>query len=290
MAPGWWFALLSLLYVRKEIDLAALPMSFAALLMWSPLAMMGAAPLLALFPAGTACRAALVAARRSSPRSASRCVSCRSPLYLTIDAATCRMSVLLCARRLLLTNYLLLPRGRDSAGGDRALRLEQGRALPTVASSRSRSACCFVIPFYSVGVSNDFVMRVSIPPLFLLAFAFARIAVLTPRDDSRFATAISVIVILLRRDAASRDQTGAAAELRDQRLQHAHELAQGRSFRVCRRIIWARIEKIPGWLMRPQSGDGADARRPQVLARPSLPARMKHEMICAQRPGQALRF
>jgi hypothetical protein len=57
-------------------------------------------------------------------------------------------------------------------------------------------ALLFAIPTFSFGLSNDFVMRVSIPPLFLLAFAFARVATLTPRDNGPFATVIAVIVIL----------------------------------------------------------------------------------------------
>ncbi len=46
--PAWWFALLVLLHERGEIDIATLAASFAALLFWSPLAMMGAAPFLVM--------------------------------------------------------------------------------------------------------------------------------------------------------------------------------------------------------------------------------------------------
>lgn len=42
--PGWWFAALVALYMRREIDLAALAAASLPLLLWSPLALMGAAP------------------------------------------------------------------------------------------------------------------------------------------------------------------------------------------------------------------------------------------------------
>ncbi len=41
--PGWWFAALVGLYVRREIDLAALTAASLPLLLWSPLALMGGA-------------------------------------------------------------------------------------------------------------------------------------------------------------------------------------------------------------------------------------------------------
>lgn len=244
MAPGWWFALLSLLYVRKEIDLAAVMVSFAALLMWSPLAMMGAAPFVALFAFEHLPR------RIFSTRTLAAAMVglCFLPvaLYLTNDAGEVPHEVLLTREGYWLRYILFLAVEIPQA----AIILYAWKKIEPY--DRRLVALALVllalIPFYSVGVSNDFVMRVSIAPLFLLAFAFARIAVLTPRDDSRFATSISVIVIL-----------SAATPL----LEIKQALRQNFAISDCNLLTswhkgdpsvlpthyWARVEKMPGWLM-----------------------------------------
>jgi hypothetical protein len=109
-------------------------------------------------------------------------------------------------------------------------------------------ALLLVIPVYSIGVSNDFVMRVSIPAMFLLAFAFARIAALTPRDDSAFPTAISIIVIV-----------SAATPLLEikQSLQDRYAISDCNMLTSWHKgdiselptNYWAKVGKVPGWLM-----------------------------------------
>jgi hypothetical protein len=47
--PGWWFAALAALHLRREVDLAALAAASASLALWSPLSLAGAAALLAFF-------------------------------------------------------------------------------------------------------------------------------------------------------------------------------------------------------------------------------------------------
>ncbi len=251
MAPGWWFGLLALLYVRKEIDLPAVMASFAALLMWSPLAMMGAAPFVALFALEQLPRRIFA----PSVWAAAAVGLCFLPiaLYLVDDAGAVPHELLLTREGYLLRYALFLAVEIPQAA---IVLYAWNKVEPFDRRILALSlALLMLIPFYSIGVSNDFVMRVSIPPLFLLAFAFARIAVLTPRDESRFATAISVIVIL-----------SAATPI----LEIKQALRQNYAISDCNMLTswhkgdpsvlptnyWARVEKVPAWLMSTQ-GAGA---------------------------------
>ena len=108
-------------------------------------------------------------------------------------------------------------------------------------------ALLVVIPVYSFGPSNDFAMRASIMPLFLLAYGFSRIAVLTPRDNSAFPTFISVLVIL---------------SFATPMIEFKRKLLPAYAISDCNvltawlksdpRILptnyWARLEKVPAWL------------------------------------------
>lgn len=248
MAPGWWFALLSLLHVRREIDLAALLVSFAALLMWSPLAMMGAAPFVALFAIELLPRD-LFSWRNLAAAAIGLCFL---PIffYLTTDAGAVPHELLLTRQGYALRYVLFLaveiPQAAIVLYAWKKVEAADRRILAL------SLALLLLIPFYSVGVSNDFVMRVSIPPLFLLAFAFARIAVLTPRDGGMFATSISVIVIL-----------SAATPL----LEIKQALRQNYAISDCNMLTswhkgdpsvlptnyWARTEKVSPWLMSTES-------------------------------------
>ncbi|PPD46601.1 MAG: hypothetical protein CTY15_00890 [Methylocystis sp.] len=251
MAPGWWFGLLSLLYVRREVDLSTVMVSFAALLMWSPLAMMGAAPFVALFALE------MLPKRIFAPGifAAAAIGLCFLPiaLYLTTDAGAVPNELLLLREgywlRFVLFLAVEIPQAAIVLYAWNKVQPEDRRILAL------SLALLLVIPFYSVGVSNDFVMRVSIPPLFLLAYAFARIAVLTPRDDSAFPTAISVIVILsvatpLLEIKQALRQTFAISDCNMLTGWHKGDPS------VLPTNYWARVEKIPGWLM---STQGANA-------------------------------
>lgn len=248
MAPGWWFSVLALLHVRGEIELGALLVSFAAMLLWSPLAMMGAAPFLLLFALELGPR------RIFSPRILAACAAgllfLPIALYLTMDAGAVPHEVLLTrdgfALRYVLFLAVEIPQAAIVLYAWNKVEPSDRRILALAL------ALLAVIPMYSVGVSNDFVMRASIPPLFLLAFAFARIAVLTPRDNGRFATTISVIVIL---------------SFATPMLEIKQALRQNYAVSDCNLVTswskgdasvlptnyWARVEKIPAWLMTAQS-------------------------------------
>jgi hypothetical protein len=84
MAPGWWFALLALLHARGEVKLPALLVSCAAMLLWSPLAMMGAAPFVAWFSLRQLPRA-LFATENLAAVAVGLCFL-PIALYLTMDA------------------------------------------------------------------------------------------------------------------------------------------------------------------------------------------------------------
>ncbi|MCC3245812.1 hypothetical protein LG047_10805 [Methylocystis sp. WRRC1] len=244
MAPGWWFAVLALLHARGEVDLGALLVSFAAMLLWSPLAMMGAAPFIALF--------ALQAGARGlfSSRTIMACAAglCLLPiaLYLTMDAAE-------------VPHEWLITRDGFALYWPAFIAIELPQiAIIAYAWSKVEAAdrrilllaigMLIFIPICSMGPSNDFVMRSSIAPLFFIAFAFSRIAVLTPRDNGRFATAISVIVILsfatpmLEIKQAFRGSY-AISDCNMLTSWHKGDIS------IKPTNYWARVEKVPAWLM-----------------------------------------
>ncbi|CAN2534561.1 hypothetical+protein [Methylocapsa aurea] len=188
--PGWWAALLLLLLAREEIDLALLAILFAATLLWSPLAAVGAAPLIGFC-------ALRLGRGLFAPRILAAAVAglCFLPiaLYLTIDAESVRHGWLLAIPGFVglyvafilveIPHAAILLAARERlARSDRAL---VGAGVVVL----------LALPFYSFGPNNDLAMRASIPALFLLAFAFARVAVSTPRDGGALASLISAIVI-----------------------------------------------------------------------------------------------
>jgi len=244
MAPGWWFAILSLLYARREIDLAALLVSFAAMLLWSPLAMMGAAPFLILF------RVELLPRDLFAPRvfAAAGAGLCFLPvaLYLTMDAGEVPHEWLI-AREGFAWRYfpflaVEIPQAAIVLYAWNKVEPPERRVLLLALVS----LCVF--PIYSVGPSNDFTMRASIAPLFLLAFAFARVAALTPRDNGVFPTIISMTVIL--------SFATPMLEMK-QALTHPYAISDCNLLTSWSKVdpsalptnYWARVEKTPSWLL-----------------------------------------
>jgi len=191
MLPAWWFAALALLYARREVGFALLVASFAPLLFWSPLAMLGALPFLLLFwgeeprsllaPDGLA---ALVSGAAFLPIA----------LFLTVASGDIPHEFLLWRKSfwLLWPIFLAVEIPHTAILALRWRLIEEcDRRIILVAI-----ASLVLIPIYSMGENDDFAMRVSSLPMFLLAFAFTRVAVLTPRDGGRMATTISCLVII----------------------------------------------------------------------------------------------
>jgi hypothetical protein len=190
--PGWWFATLALLYARREIDISLVILFFAALLFWSPLAMMGAAPFLAYFSLSLPPR------KIFSPPVllAASAALCFLPVaaFLATDAGAVSHRLMFGVEGFFASYFLFLaieiPHSAVIIAAWKKIETSDRRIIALAI------ALLVAIPLYSIGASNDFAMRASIVPLFLLAFAFARVASLTPRDNGAFATCISAIVII----------------------------------------------------------------------------------------------
>ncbi len=244
MAPGWWFGLLTLLYVRRDVQLPTLLVSFAALVFWSPLAMIGAAPFLVLFALE------LAPSRLFAWRNIAACVIglCFAPiaLYLVIDAGSVPSGWLITQDTFFARYFLFI-----------VIEIPQAAivfyAWDKVEPSDRRIfilavAVLLVLPVYALGPGNDLVMRSSIPSLFLIAFVFARIAVSTPRDNGAFATVISSIIIIS-------GMTGAVEFARALHPRYAISDCnllsawRGQNIPALPTNYLARTEKIPDWLM-----------------------------------------
>ncbi len=241
--PGWWFALLALFAARREIDAGLLLVAFAALLIWSPLATMGALPFLLYF--GLRAAPHLFERRMLLAFFAALCFL-PAAAYLGTDAGLVRHMWLIGVEGFG-TLYLLF------------ILLEVPH-LGLLAAARERIAPCdrpilavaagelLAIPVYAIGDGNDFGMRASIPPLFVLAFVFARTAADIPRDGGRLASAVSAIVLI-----------SAATPL----FEIARSFSGGFAYSDCNFLTtWpkagfpgapytylARADKVPAWLI-----------------------------------------
>jgi hypothetical protein len=190
--PAWWFAALLLLHVRREISLAMLAASFAPLVLWSPLAMVGALPFLLVF--GLAQSPLKIMTPSFLAAVVSGAGFLPIALYTTIDGGRIPHEFMLWREGfLLLWPIFLMVEIPHAAVVALQWRLVEAcdRRILLVAV-----AALIFIPIYSFGENDDFAMRVSSTPMFVLAFVFARIAVLTPRDGGGMASAISSIVII----------------------------------------------------------------------------------------------
>jgi hypothetical protein len=181
-APGWWIAVLILLRCRGEIGLPLLLACCAPLMIWSPLVVLGGVPLVTY-----------VALRR--PRYERVIIEAgilmtNSILFMPIAAYLLLGSTTI-AKAWNLSNssfvwtylaFLLieLPQVMILLYAWRKIETSDRGAL------KAATITLAVLPIFSFGPSNDLALRASIPSLFLVAFSFARIAVLTPRFDPTF--------------------------------------------------------------------------------------------------------
>ncbi len=172
---GWFFGLLFLLRLRREIDDAPLALGFVALLFWSPLSMIGAAPFLALQMARTPVARLLGA--RNLAAAAIGLGFAPMAIYLSLDSGSITHEWLIGKSgfwawylALLIFSipqaWLVLGAWRDVPRWQR----------PAVALA---IALLMLAPFYRIGANeeyNDMAMRCTIVPLFVLGFAFCRVA------------------------------------------------------------------------------------------------------------------
>lgn len=244
MAPGLWFATLVLLHVRGEIAFSTLLLSCAPLLLWSPLAMMGAIP----FVAFLALRLPLRQLAATEIFLATAAGLCFLPIvfYLAVDAGAVKHEWLIFRENFVRTyvTFLLVEIPQAAI----VLYAWRKTAVPDRGPLALALALLLLIPFYSIGPGNDFAMRASIPALFFLAFSFARIAVLTPRDDSAFPTLIASLVLIgagtplieLRSAVSGRYQISDCNLL----------TAWSKELQPLPTNYLARVEKSPDWLIR----------------------------------------
>ena len=256
--PGWWLATLMILQRRGSIDVAVIGVSVAALMLWSPLAILGVLPWL-VWLAVTDWRA-VVLSRRT---------------WAGVGSGLCFMPIAV---------YLLLGlegiRRINDAPSDPAifwnvyvwfmliqlpaawLLLQSWRDVPR--ELRSLLAVCIatliVLPFLSFGPSNDLVMRGSIPALTVLAFVFGDSVLRSVelRTDRR--TGFIVIAVLMFASAAV--EISRAVLLPTYRISDCtlHEASIETGTSGVPGAYVAPVSQVPGWLL---STDG----RPVAVAK-----------------------
>jgi hypothetical protein len=251
-APGWWLALLVLLRARGEIGFSKLLACCAPLALWSPLALLGAVPLVAFLALRTTWRDLFSAVTLRAAATG----LCFLPiaLYLVTDggAITHGWQVFNDGFAWIYPFFLLIEIPQAAILIYAWRKLDPVDRGPLVVALLTLA----LLPLYAFGPGNDLAMRASIPALGLLAFSFARIAVSTPRDDSAFPTAISVIVLISAANPVM--EIKRALILDEYRISGCNLLTSWQSVRLLPlpTNYLARIEKIPPWLM---SVDGAQA-------------------------------
>lgn len=244
-APGWWIALLVLLHLRGAVSLPAALASFAPLMLWSPLIVLGAAPFLVLLGLRRPLRS-LFAGEVMAGVAANLCFL-PIALYLVIDAGAVPHGWLILqdgfARQYAFFILLEIPQA--------ALVFYCFRLVPQEdrAAFRLAVALLLILPVYGFGPANDLLMRCSIPALFILAFEFARVAVLTRSAGGVTAQAVSILVLV-----------GAATPLVEIKtaIGEAPWAASDCNLLTASQKLYpetlptnylARVEKVPAWLV-----------------------------------------
>jgi hypothetical protein len=190
--PGWQLGVLTLLYARREIDLATTLAILAPLVFWSPLATLGAAPIFALFCIERAPGELLV--KRNIMAALSGLCFVPIAYFIILDAGENphRLLMTLDGYPVLYGLFLLveIPHAwvvvacwRETEPCDRR---------PLVASLITLA----LLPMYQFGWSNDLAMRASIMPMFLLAFAFVRVAASLLRRWTKLSAATAAIIVV----------------------------------------------------------------------------------------------
>ncbi|WP_457798619.1 hypothetical protein [Methylocystis sp. S23] len=191
---AWIFAILLLLEIRREIDIAYLGLAFLVLLFWSPLAMIGAAPFLAWRLARHLSRD--LAKRRNALALAAALLLIPLAFFLSLDAGRVTREWLFLREDFWFWYGLLLVFG-----------LPQAWILiarwPEVAEWRRGAvglaiALLIAMPFYRIGVTvydNDMTMRCALTPWFVLAFGFC--GMIQSRLDRGAALGVATVGVVL---------------------------------------------------------------------------------------------
>jgi hypothetical protein len=191
--PGWWLAALGLLHARREIDSAILIVAFAFVFFWSPLAAAGAMPIVG-YQVLRRDYAHLLGARIVVA-----CVAalCFLPIvvYLGADARSVPHDWLFLTRGFWVFYVAFIAIQIPQAAVVWIRRRELDPELRTLAVLAI--ALLLLIPFYRLGMNNDFAMRASLTPLALLAFVFASIAANLKLGDGigRVAAVVTIVAL-----------------------------------------------------------------------------------------------
>jgi hypothetical protein len=190
---GWFFTAILLLWDRHRIGIAAVVMSAGLAICWSPFALMGALPFLV--------KAGIEALRRGGPKP----IECGVVLLLAI--ALVPMAIYLTS------DAGTVVRGFQTIDTEFVIRYIEFIALEILpfivinakfsnheyGFSKSTYYIAIVLlllmPFYKINVSNDFVMRASVPSLAILAVTTGHTAYRV-LSAGRYVRSISVIVVL----------------------------------------------------------------------------------------------
>ncbi len=176
--PGFFFATLCLLALKEEVDLAILGSLFAALLIWSPLAVL---PGLVYMPLlAWRVREGLFASKRLWLGVIAAAAFLPVVYYLTTGASSLSHGIMRLSPGLYAAFIVVeLPSAFFLVWlWDRVEPSVRGLLIASI-------AILLILPFFNFGPLNDLEMRASIPPLFILAFVFAGVA-LNVRPDEKW--------------------------------------------------------------------------------------------------------
>lgn len=263
---GWSIALLILLHLRREIDIVLLGVSSIVLLFWSPLVIIGAAPLL-VWRGFRSLSIDLLSLRTGI---AALAAFCFAPLlvFLSLDSGTLDRGWLFekpyfllwypAALIFALPQAWIMMSARDLV----APWLRKGLFLSI--------AILVLMPLYRFGVTNfdnDVAMRCMLAPMFILAFAFCQAAptlVELPGRRALLTTAVVVLSSMTGLMEIRRALTDPNYAINDCNLLTATEKAiEAASFPSTNYL--ARVDKAPAWLL------GRDGRRLEVERRQCWP-------------------
>ncbi|NNM74534.1 hypothetical protein [Enterovirga aerilata] len=245
--PGWWLGTLLILLARRQVDVATVGLTVATLVLWSPLAILPAAPAL-LWVAATRFRE-VVGSARTWIGAAVSCGFLPAAAYVAAAAGT-------------------IDHGSPVADGEFTGRyfifivlqlapaifvlLHRHRIEPALRGLFAGSvALLVVLPLFSFGPNNDLVMRASIPALLVIGFVFGAVLIDAIRDRASDAF-VGIAVALL-------GTTPAIVEISRALIVPRFAISDCSLVEASRNLgdvgapanYMARVEQMPGWLMAP---------------------------------------
>ena len=246
--PGWWFAALVVLHMRDGGLTPILLVIFAAALIWSPLAMMGALP----FVLYVLVRQPL---KIVSPAVIQACFSGLAFLpvviYLKTDAGMVQSGWLFAAEMFpyIYMTFIIIEIPHAAFVVVHAINLKLiWREALTLAI-----VMLLVIPFYLLGPGNDFAMRASIVPLVVLGGSFVSRVISAYEDKEQICIALAIVVLLgaatpiveIKRNMTMKPYAISPCDL----ISGWRELSSGQEGNLDHYM--ARADHMPDWLISP---------------------------------------